>query len=339
MINVLLTSVGRRSYLVEYFKQAVRGEGKVICANMYADSAGMFVADEAIVVPPSHDAAYIPTILELCREHQIKLITSFHDLDVYILSQHLDELRQVGTIPILPDAKWGRLTLDKYECSHYLQQRGFDIPWTGISLDDAIAAIHAGELCFPVLIKARMGFGSLGLHRCYSLDELRSAYENIQRQIDSSYVNQYAPLPPEQSVLIQQLVDGKEYCVDIVNDLNGQYVSHFVCEIHSMRAGESDRATTVDPAVVGDLPNRLSALTRHLGLWEVDCMDDGGVLRVIDVNPRFAGDYPFNHIAGANIPAALIAWVKGESPEPEWFRSIVGVSGYKDLVPKLGAVN
>lgn len=335
MTNILLTSVGRRSYLVKYFKEALNGSGKVICANMYADAPAMYVADEAVVVPASNDAAYIPTIVDLCRKHDIKLIFSFHDLDTYILSHHLDDLRQTGAIPILPSAEWGQLTLDKYACSLLLQRHGLDIPWTSIRLDEAIAAIRAGELSFPVLVKARLGFGSLGLHRCHSIEELRWAYERVKQQVAAMDIGNYMAVDPDESVLIQQLVVGKEYCIDVVNDLNGHYVCHFMLEVHAMRAGESDKATTVDPAIAGELPARLSALTCHTGLWEMDCMDDRGVLRVIDVNPRFAGDYPFHHIAGANVPAALIAWTRGEEPRPEWLRAVAGVSGYKDLVPSL----
>ena len=51
-MNILLTSVGRRSYLVHYFQQALEGRGKVISANMYADSPGMCAADESVLVPP-----------------------------------------------------------------------------------------------------------------------------------------------------------------------------------------------------------------------------------------------------------------------------------------------
>ena len=55
----------------------------------------------------------------------------------------------------------------------------------------------------------------------------------------------------------------------------------------------------------------------------------------MDLKPRFTGDYPFCHLAGANVPRALLALVAGESPRPEDLRCRAGVGGYKDLVPRL----
>lgn len=332
-MNILLASVGRRSYLVQYFKQALYGRGQVICANMYADTAAMHVADKAIVVPVSHDSRYISSILEICNKYQIKMIFSFHDLDVYILSQHLEEIRRTGAIPVLPDAQWGRIALDKYECNNLLKDQGFNVPWTSCHLSEALKALNENTLELPVLVKARLGFGSQGLQRCDSSEELQWAYVKAREQVTSLDTWYHSTLNLEDNVLIQALIKGREYHINVVNDLSGQYVCHFMCEVHSMRAGESDRATTVDPALVGDLPVRLSALTKHPGIWGIDCMEDNGVLRIIDINPRFAGEYPFFHLAGANIPAAMIAWAEGLQPDPEWLKASIGIKGYKDIVP------
>ena len=121
--------------------------------------------------------------------------------------------------------------------------------------------------------------------------------------------------------------------MDVVNDLNGKYVCHLVLQVHTMRAGETDLVTTVDPAIAGDIPQRLSQLTRHPGMWGVDIICDQEKPLIIDINPRFTGDYPYHQISGANIPAALIAWTNGKVPEPSWFKAEVGVKGYKELVP------
>lgn len=50
---------------------------------------------------------------------------------------------------------------------------------------------------------------------------------------------------------------------------------------------------------------------------------------VLELNPRFGGGYPFSHVAGANIPAAIIAWIEGAEPKSEWFAVRPGVATAK----------
>ena len=333
-MNILLTSVGRRSYLVDYFRAALDGSGKVVCANMFEHAAGMYAADYAVVTSSSSDPRYIHEIVKICMKYEIGLIFSFHDLDVYILSQHLDELRKTGAIPVLPSPEWGRIALDKYECTCILRDSGFEVPWTTLDFDEASRSLDEGGLSYPVVVKARMGFGSQGFSFCHNLDQLKSAYSRAKKEVEAFGTSSYLSCPVDRGVLIQQAIHGKEYCVDVVNDLRGNFACSFMLEVHAMRAGETDMVSTVDPVMAGELPRRFAQLTRHTGIWGVDCMEDNGTLRIIDVNPRFTGDYPFHQIAGANVPAALIAWARGLESDPVWLRARAGVRAYKDLVPK-----
>jgi carbamoyl-phosphate synthase large subunit len=57
----------------------------------------------------------------------------------------------------------------------------------------------------------------------------------------------------------------------------------------------------------------------HIGLLDCDAFITKHGCYVIDMNPRIGGGYPFSHIAGANLPAALIAWASGQTPDPAWF--------------------
>ena len=81
-----------------------------------------------------------------------------------------------------------------------------------------------------------------------------------------------------------------------------------------MRAGETDIAETI----VGDarfdaLAKAISAALPCPGNMDVDVFDDGGALRVLEMNARFGGGYPFSHMAGVDLPRALVAWLRGES--------------------------
>lgn len=332
-MNVLLTSVGRRSYLVRYFREALRGTGRIIATNTHADAPGMYAADEGLVVPAAHQPNYVDAIEAICRERQIGLLCSLHDLDVFVLAQHRERLAATGAIPVLPDPDWGKVSLDKFECGLRLQSCGWAVPWTSISLEETKTALAAAVIRFPLIVKARFGFGSLGLHRCSNLRELESWNSSVREELRHTVIQQFWPVPEHESVLFQEFVEGPEYCVDVVNNLEGRYVAHFAGEVHAMRAGESDSMTTVDPGFVGDLPLRLSQLTRHRGIWGLDLIVRGTVPTIIDINPRFTGDYPFQHIAGANIPAALLAWAQGVVPEHRWLHPAVGVRGYKDINP------
>ncbi len=334
-MNVLLTSAGRRSYLVEYFKEALLGVGKVFCSNMFAHSAAMYAADLAFTTPPAYDPQYVTKILSICRDNDVGMLCPLHDLDLYILSQHQEEIQRAGIIAILPTQEWGQIALDKYACTLFLKENGFAVPWTTIDFDDAVNALAKKKIVFPVVVKARMGFGSQGLKVCHDFEELKSAYHDAQKQIREFETNKFTSCPLDQSVVIQQGISGKEYCIDIINDLSGQYASAFMLEVHAMRAGETDMVTTRDIKLAGDLPLRLSRFTKHIGIWGIDFMDDNGILKIIDINPRFTGDYPFHHLAGANIPAALIAWAENRQVKPEWLTSRPEVHAYKDLVPKI----
>ncbi len=333
-MNVLLTSIGRRSYLVEYFKDALSGSGSVIAANMFADTAGMFAADIAIQTPPSQSEEYLPAILDICREYDIRILCSLHDLDTFVLSQHVESIQNENVIAVLPNAEWGRIALDKYECSCVLESNGISVPQSVLSVDDALAAVESGRMHFPLIVKARFGFGSLGMERCTASNQLVPAFERAKQSVLSSPTIRFIDAPSDQLVVIQQFLQGREFCVGVLNDLKGNYRSHFVCEVHSMRAGESDMATSFETSIADELAVTLGKLTTHKGVWGIDCLQDQGKLQVIDVNPRFTGDYPFHHLAGADIPRAIVSWASGHQPDERWLKSTAGVRGYKDLVPR-----
>ena len=332
-MNVLLTAAGRRTYLVRYFRDALSGKGIVIAANSKSDAPAMSIADQAVKVPPSFHPEYAEAVEAACRRFEISLLSSCHDLDIVALAPLGFRLRSAGVTALLPDPDWALLCLDKFKLGSRLRAAGFDVPWASVSLDETRTALACGEIRFPLLLKARLGYGSLGLRRCENMDQLEWLHRHTSAQLRDSAVDRVLPLPPQERVLIQAVLHGREFCVDIVHDLEGRYAAHFVCEVHAMRAGESDSATTVHRDALGDLPLRFSRLTGHVGIWGLDVIVDSGRAALIDVNPRFAGNYPFQHVAGANVPAALIAWARGVEPDPAWLRPAVGVSGYKDLVP------
>jgi carbamoyl-phosphate synthase large subunit len=334
-MNVLLTAVGRRSYLVDYFRHSVGRVGNVICANMYPDTPAMLSGDISVVTPESWRDEYPQMIVDVCKEYDVGLLFSLHDLDTYILSKQIDNLLDIGVRAILPNSQWARIALDKVLTTDVLMSAGLNTPWTAENLNNAYIALNAGTICFPLMVKSRMGFGSAGVRVCNSIEELKVIYGLAKTELEKSEITRFFPDIEGSLVIIQEYLQGEEYCIDVVNDLDGKYACHFVSHIHAMRSGESDVATIEDPELVKDVAIRISKLSHHLGIWGIDCIRIGDLLYVIDVNPRFTGDYPFHQVAGADIPSAIISWAEKREPEPNWLKSKVGVRCYKDLVPKI----
>jgi carbamoyl-phosphate synthase large subunit len=49
------------------------------------------------------------------------------------------------------------------------------------------------------------------------------------------------------------------------------------------------------------------------------------------MNARFGGGYPFSHMAGVNLPLAIVKWARGESVSRELLEAKVGVMTQKDI--------
>ena len=62
-MNVLLTCAGRRNYLVDYFKDAMDGKGRVLAADQSDSAPALQIADASFVLPNVYNPEYIERLL------------------------------------------------------------------------------------------------------------------------------------------------------------------------------------------------------------------------------------------------------------------------------------
>ena len=117
--------------------------------------------------------------------------------------------------------------------------------------------------------------------------------------------------PHNDSVIVQEMIDGAEHGLDVLNNLSGEFTSVYAKKKMGMRAGETDKARLVDNADLNSLGERLGKALKHVGNLDVDVfVTDDQRLVVLELNPRFGGGYPFSHELGARYPEALLAWAE-----------------------------
>lgn len=127
-MNVLLSSVGRRSYLVRYFQEALAGRGKVIATNSIPNTPGMLAADEAVQVPPIADDTYTSTVLDICRRYNIRLVCSVFDLDLAALAPLKPKLEDMGVHTSISSPTVVDICFDKWKTVEFASRHGIDTP-------------------------------------------------------------------------------------------------------------------------------------------------------------------------------------------------------------------
>ena len=309
MPNILFTCAGRRTYLLKYFKEQLGNEGKVIGADMQLSAPALSVADVKEQVPAVYAHDYIDRVLDICRRNDVAAIICLNDLELPILAANSERFAAEGILPIVSPTEIIDICFDKYRTARYVQSLGLSTPTTYINLAEAKEALAAGRLAFPLVLKPRWGSGSIGIEFVNNLEELSEVYAMLLKKVKKSILATAST--GEEYILIQQKIEGQEYGMDVMNDLAGRNRGVSVKKKLAMRAGETDKAQTVNNAEIRAIGMKLGENLHHIGNLDVDVFEKDGKYYVLELNPRFGGGFPFSYEAGVNFPKAIIEWLKG----------------------------
>lgn len=314
-MNILFTCAGRRTYLLKYFKENLAEGDKVVATDMQLSAPALQVADVKLQVPAVYDPEYVNITLNICKEHKIDALLSLNDLELPILAENKARFEELGVKVIVSDPNVIDIAFDKYKTAQWVESLGLVAPKTYVRLEDVKRALSAGEIEFPLFMKPRWGSGSIGLESIADMEELDIYYHLLMKKIKKTILATASV--GDEYIMIQEKLTGSEFGLDIMNDLNGKNVGVSVKQKLAMRAGETDKAVTVDLPEVREMGRKIGEALGHIGNLDVDIMQRAdGAYCVLELNPRFGGGFPFSYEAGVNMPKAIIQWVKGEEVDP-----------------------
>lgn len=314
-MNILFTCAGRRTYLIKYFKENMSPEDKVVATDMQLSAPALQAADVKIQVPAVYDPKYIDITLGICKEQEIDALISLNDLELPILAENKAKFEALGVKVIVSDSEVIDIAFDKYKTAQWVESIGLNAPKTYVTLASAKEALAKGEIAFPLFMKPRWGSGSIGLETIDDMEELDIYYHLLMKKIKKSILAT-ASVGAEY-IMIQEKLTGKEFGLDVMNDLEGNNIGVSVKQKLAMRAGETDKAITVDISEVYEMGKKIGQNLHHIGNLDVDIMQRAnGDYCVLELNPRFGGGYPFSYEAGVNMPKAILEWLRGEKVDP-----------------------
>lgn len=310
-MRILLSSVGRRGYLVKYFKQALGNDGEIWGGDSSSYAPAFRYCDHAAILPKIEKADYINKLLDLCTKNKIDMVVPLIDTELEVLAANYGKFRDNGVMAVISPAKTIDTAFDKYNTYLCARQAGIETPITVTSIEEALELISAGKLSWPVMVKPRKGSASMFTYSCRNEGEMKLAFN-------------HCPSP-----VIQQFAHGEEYGFDIFCDGNFKPISVFCKKKIAMRAGETDKAVSVNDKKLIDLGVKIAQAFPAFGPVDVDVKMFKNVPMLLEVNPRFGGGYPCSHLCGADFPAKLIAICKGHELTPDIGNYKAGIYMFK----------
>jgi carbamoyl-phosphate synthase large subunit len=285
---VLFTCAGQRVDIITAFAAAGATTLAVDAGEL---APALYVADRRALVPRVDDPGYIDALRALVDLHDVRLIVPLADLDHRLLAERRGML---GALVLLPEPETIHLCEDKYEAHRFFEEQGIATPPTWLAGD------LPGDLPFPLLVKARRGFGSRHIYRAAGRAELDFFLRHTTA--DS---------------MVQQACNGVEFSIDVFCDLDGRCLNAIPRTMIESKGGESIKGMTIRDAELIEHGRQVAETMRIVGPANIQCFREAdGSLPVTDVNPRFGGAFPLPTAAGSRYPQLALALANGERPEP-----------------------
>jgi len=294
-INVLITSISRKVWLVKSFKDALKqagNNGKVISVDSNPLSAGFYFSDKYYLVANSTEQIFIPEILNICKRESIKLLIPTRDGELLLFAENKHKFVEQGVQVMVSNPEIIEICNDKYKFYRFLKKNNIPTPKT--LLPDQINS----SLNYPLLVKSKYGSGSKDIFIAKNKREL---------EFFNGYIN---------NPIIQEFLNGKEYTIDLLSDFNGKVITIVPRERIEIFSGESYKGKTIKDYKAIEYAKNLAEKLGTIGHITIQFIKSIDGIKFIEVNPRFGGGANLSIKAGANTPLYLIKMLKGENIKP-----------------------
>ncbi|MDR0649124.1 MAG: ATP-grasp domain-containing protein [Synergistaceae bacterium] len=309
-MNILILSCGIRVKIVEYFKKALLGDGKVIAADCSKLAPALYAADGYYLVPPVKDDGYVDIILDICEKENIKGLFSLIDPELSILARNAGRFAAKGATVIGSNYEICERCLDKWEMYRWLTAHGYSCAKTYRNQKSFDKALKAGEISFPVIMKPVRGSASAAVEKVSGHARLEALFSDNGNDF-----------------IVQQFMDGLDLDADAYVDMqSGEVVSIFMKQKLLMRAGEADKAVSFYDEELFGILKKFIEESGFRGVIDIDVFKVGGSFYISEVNPRFGGVYPHAYECGLDFPAFIVKNLSGfanRQPFPSYPAGVV----------------
>lgn len=296
-MNILILSAGTRCQLVNYFCKKENGFNKVVSTDCSKYAPALYGADKHYIVPKMNEAAYLPTIKEICKTENINVLLPLQENELELIAEHRTEFENMGILVVISDIASVKMCRDKWLMYKHLTDKG--IPCVN-TYDYNTESEKIKELTLPVMAKERNGFGSMGVLKINHWPLLKAYAQST-----------------DENLIVQPFHDTMELGVDAYVDfVSGELVAVFAKEKLRMRAGETEKSKSVKDKKINELVKLVLREMNFKGPIDMDILLCDGEYRILEINPRFGGGYPHAYECGVNFTKFISTNARGKANVP-----------------------
>lgn len=289
-VRVLVTGAGGPAGVAVIRSLQRRGDVEVLAADMDRWASGLYLvaADRRRLVPAGRAGDFVETVLTLCADDRVDVLFPTVDIELPRIAAARERFAEGGTRVASPALRTLETALDKLALARACARSAY-VPRT--ELVGTPQAVSGWD--FPVIVKPRWGAGSRGVRVVASQTELDSVHA-------------------EEDLLVQELLPGDEFSVDVLADLDGHVVAAVPRARLRVDSGVAVAGVTVhDEALIA----AATAVATAIGLTTVANVQlkrtVDGTPGLLEVNPRFPGAMPLTVASGVDMPSLVLDAVLG----------------------------
>jgi len=244
---------------------------------------------------------------ELSRS-SYQMLLPMEDETSSLIAQYHNEFSRLTYLPIVSYKKL-HYARNKDKILQLAEKLGIPVPKTWYIDDISQLEGLKDNLPYPVVIKPRISSGALGTSYPMCPNELLLHYESIHRHF---------PYP-----LIQERIprEGPGYGASFLIDHNGKVKASFVhkrLREYPVTGGASTLRESVRRDDIREMGLTLLKALNWFGVAMVEFKQDprDGIVKLMEINPRFWGSLSLAVEAGVNFPHLLYRMSRGEDFKP-----------------------
>ena len=292
----------------------------IVGIDVKSDVVGRFLVDRFCQVPSPEDQTYIESIMEICKKENIKLIVPQTTREVNVLSLHKDKLLRSGIRTMVSDYPAIEVANNKERLLEEFKELGLPVPGFSLARSEeqlVDAAHNLGYPARPVVVKPPASNGMRGVRilteEAWDVQRFISEKPSgLETSLDDviRILRRGAAWP---ELLVMEYLPGPEYSVDVFIGEKSEVAIPRLRK--AIRSGITFEAV-LDPRK--DLMDFALRAARHIGLrYAVGFqfkLDDHGVARILECNPRVQGTMVASLFSGVNVIWMGVKELLGEPP-------------------------